>query len=128
MIINLYVDDVRQCPFPGWTVARTVEAAKSYLARPGYVKHLSLDHDLGACADCERQRKHVGDMLTPETTFMNWCPHAEDGTKLVYWMIENNCWSTEKPVVHSANPVGAARMRGMIERYWPERTIPFDTK
>lgn len=120
--MNVYMDDVRKCPYFGWEVARTVAEAKRYL-QTGQVNYLSLDHDMGACEECVRDRKHVGDMLTPETTFMNWCPHAEDGTKLVYWMIENNVWPTVKPVVHSANPVGRARMQGMIERYWPERRV-----
>jgi len=116
-MINLFVDDIRNPP-DGWLVARTIENAKQWL-RTGVVDRMSLDHDMGACEACVREGKHIGDMLTPETTYLNWCSHEEDGTKLVHWMIEHNCWSRQKPTVHSANPVGAARMRGMIERYWP---------
>jgi hypothetical protein len=117
-MIDLYVDDVRVCP-DGWCIARDIRAAKEWL-KTGVVEHLSLDHDMGACPDCVAARKDCGDMLTPETTFWNWCPHEEDGTALVHWMIENDIWPKYKPVVHSANPVGAARMRGMIDRYWHE--------
>jgi hypothetical protein len=119
-MINLYVDDVRTCPYVGYCTARTIEDAKSWLAA-GAVEHLSLDHDMGACKACQIAGKSIGDMQTPETTFVNWCPHSEDGTALVRWMIETGHWPKFKPEVHSANPVGAARMRGMIDRYWPER-------
>jgi len=113
---NLFVDDVRPAP-DGWKVARTIEDAKLFLLT-GEVDQLSLDHDMGACAECVSKQRHVGDMTTPETTLVNWCPHHEDGTKLVHWIIETGHWPRQKPVVHSANPVGAARMRGMINRYW----------
>ncbi|WP_438695945.1 cyclic-phosphate processing receiver domain-containing protein [Ureibacillus chungkukjangi] len=44
-IINLYVDDLRDCPY-GFTIARNVEEAIHYLE--DYKIHiLSLDHDLG---------------------------------------------------------------------------------
>ncbi len=90
--MNLWLDDVRPAP-PGWVHARTAEEAAHYLAT-GHVVNASLDHDLG------RER---------------------DGTWLVRWMIEYRCWPRNRPNVHSANPVGAARMRGMIKRYGPYR-------
>lgn len=116
--MNLYVDDLRECPYEGWITARTSAAAKEWL-KAGAVEQCSLDHDLGACESCQRTHADVGDMQTPETTFFSWCEHGEDGTKLVYWMIETGYWPKFKPTVHSANPVGAHRMRGMIDRYWP---------
>lgn len=116
-MINLYVDDIRTCPYEGWITVRSIADAKEWLKAKA-VDHMSLDHDMGACDACLRGNRAVGDMTTPETTFVMWCPHEEDGTKLVQWMIETGCWSRYKPMVHSANPVGAARMRGMIERYW----------
>lgn len=119
-MINLYMDDVRQ-PYIGYEVARTVQAAREMLAT-GQVDRCSLDHDMGACPECTEKRIDVGDMLTPETTFMYWCRHADDGTKLVQWMIETGNWPLEKPQVHSHNPDGRKRMQGLIERYWPERT------
>jgi len=118
-LIDLYVDDVRKCP-DGWIVARTIEAAKEALTL-GHVRRLSLDHDMGACDNCIAKGEHIGDMATPETTFLNWCKHVEDGTKLVYWMIETNTWPQEMPTVHSMNPCGRERMVAMIQRYWPER-------
>lgn len=119
MHVNIYMDDVRPAP-AGWMCVRTVAAMKDLLSQ-GVVGKLSLDHDMGACDECTKSGKHEGDCLTDETTFMNWCPHAEDGTKLVYWIIDTGNWPAEKPTVHSMNPVGRERMRGMIERYWDDR-------
>lgn len=126
-MINLYMDDVRECPFPGWVVARTVEEAQQLLAS-GTVKHCSLDHDMGACADCRAKGLHEGDLLTPETTFMNWCQHASDGTKLVRWMMSTGHWPAEKPAVHSANPVGKQRMVALIDRYFGSPALDWSHK
>lgn len=47
--INLYVDDLRDCP-AGFTIARNVDEAIYYLEN-FYVDILSLDHDLGEDED-----------------------------------------------------------------------------
>ncbi|MCM3612682.1 hypothetical protein M4S82_15660 [Planococcus sp. MERTA32b] len=44
-VINLYVDDLRDCP-SGFTVARNVEEAVYYFENHA-INILSLDHDLG---------------------------------------------------------------------------------
>lgn len=44
--INLYIDDLRDCP-DGFVIARTVEQAKYYLEN-FQIDILSLDHDLGS--------------------------------------------------------------------------------
>jgi len=111
--MKLFVDDVRQVP-DGWVVARTVDEAKSLLAREN-VEVVSLDHDMGACAECAANGLDIGDMTTPETTFMHWCSHAADGYALVKWML------AEKHVppvvhVHTMNPVGRKRMLSALER------------
>lgn len=116
--MNLFVDDVRNPP-DGWRVARTIEDAKLLLAT-GEIERCSLDHDMGACAECITRELHVGDMRTDATTYVNWCPHYEDGTRLVYWMVQTNTWPKIKPTVHSANPVGRERMCALIDRYFPE--------
>lgn len=119
-MMDVYMDDMRTPPTVGWIVVRTIEEVKELLRR-GVVYNLSLDHDMGACEECVKAHRDVGDFSTPETTFVSWCRHAEDGTKLVHWMIETGNWPVEKPTVHSMNPVGRARMKGMIDRYWGER-------
>jgi hypothetical protein len=109
-MIDLYVDDTRPCP-EGWILARTIAQAKEWLKAKA-VDRLALDHDMGACDECLRNGKGVGE------GYFLWCTHEEDGTKLVRWMIDTGYWSRQKPTVHSANPVGALRMREMIDRYW----------
>lgn len=111
--MKLFVDDVREAPDDSWTVARTVAVAKRYLAT-GEVIFVSLDHDMGACADCTASGAHVGDQRPPETTYVNWCQHADDGYALVMWMIENR-HIPQLVHVHSMNPVGKARMIAALE-------------
>lgn len=110
--VRLFVDDVRPAP-DGFILARTVEEAKVYLEREDIIA-VSLDHDMGACPECTAKGEHIGDMSTPETTYMNWCPHASDGYALVMWMIEHH---RIPPLVyvHSMNPVGKARMIAALE-------------
>lgn len=115
-MFNLYMDDVRACP-DGWRCARTVEDAMLFL-ETGEVDACSLDHDMGACEHCKRGGKDIGDMQTDDTTFMHWCPHTLDGTKLVRWMVETGNWPNRKPMVHSANPSGRRRMLGMIDQFF----------
>ena len=49
---------------------------------------------------------------------MPHCDHFGTGYTLVCWMEETGIWPKEKPTVHSANPVGRARMRAAIDRSW----------
>lgn len=112
--VKLYMDDVRPAPDPSWTVARTIEEAKTHLATRDVIA-ASLDHDMGACEDCTRNGRHVGDMRTPETTFSNWCRHAPDGYALVVWMLEHG----HRPplvTVHSMNPIGRSRMIELLRK------------
>ncbi len=103
--INLFLDDVRNPPGDGWTVARSAEEAWAML-RTGNVEACSLDHDLGECAACASASVKVT------------CRHKSTGYDLVKWMAEHNIWPRQKPTVHSANPAGAASMRATIDRYW----------
>ena len=118
--MDVYMDDVRKCP-PGWTLARTVAETKAFL-ETGTVEHLSLDHDMGACEPCVAMNKHIGDMLSSEQCFFQWCPHVEDGTSLARWIVETGNWPFRMPTVHSANPVGRERMHGIFRQYWLSRT------
>ena len=105
--IRLFLDDVRDPPADGrgpWTVARTVAEARCYLLG-GLVEEASLDHDLGQCPACAGGERGT-------------CPHTETGYDLVKWMAETGRWPMTRPLVHSANPVGAAAMRQAIDRYW----------
>lgn len=114
--VKLWLDDVRQAP-EGWRWAQTVEMAKVTL-QLDEVLEASLDHDLGACETCLNGRTMEQWFL--DTGVMPNCDHIGTGYDLVKWMAETGRWPKTKPVVHSMNPVGAARMRGTIERYFVE--------
>lgn len=122
--MNLWLDDVRDPAKHGaigFVWVKTVEEAKKAILT-GTVVKASLDHDLGACAECiqgmsadEWFARHLRDH---EYQAMPNCDHFSTGYDLCLWMAETGHWPKEKPQVHSANPVGAARMRGVIDRYW----------
>lgn len=58
------------------------------------VAYLSLDHDLGE--------------------------DKKTGYHLCLWMAKTGKWPTNKPLVHSQNPIGAEAMRFVIDRYYPK--------
>lgn len=97
MTVLLWLDDVRPAP-KGWTHVHSVNEAIA-LMQAGPVAQASLDHDLG-----------------------DWSHDGGDGYRLVDWMAENDIWPTVSIRIHSANPVGVARMQGVIDRYGPYRT------
>lgn len=98
--INLYVDDLRDCP-PGFTIARTVEEAKHYIINY-HIQILSLDHDLG--------EDENGNLL-------------QTGYDLVKYFCANGL-RADKIYIHTDNGVGrenmfhtlkAAQRRGFID-------------
>jgi hypothetical protein len=121
----LWLDDLRPAP-DGWTHVKTVAEAK-VLLQDG-VERASLDHDLGACDSCMR----VHGMADAESWLaahdfkeMPNCPHVGTGYSLCLWMAETGYWPETPPLVHSANPAGAERMRAVIARYFGQavRTV-----
>ena len=84
--INLYVDDLRDCP-NGFVIARTVEEAINYLENYK-VSILSLDHDLGEDETCR---------LLPT------------GYDLVKYMCENGL-RADRIYLHTDNGVGRENM------------------
>lgn len=114
--MKLWLDDVRTAP-EGWTHVLTVEQAKAAL-QTGTVEEASLDHDLGACDLCTAVERSQTDGRLWDGN-MPHCDHVGTGYTLVLWMAEHGIWPTTKPVVHSMNPVGRDRMRGVIDRYFP---------
>jgi hypothetical protein len=85
--MKIWLDDVRVAP-PGWTWVKTPEEAIALL-ETGLVLEISLDHDLGL----DEQRT---------------------GYTVAAWMENAVATGSFEPptsiVVHSANPVGRARM------------------
>ena len=84
--INLYVDDLRDCP-KGFKVARTVEEALEYI-NSFNINILSLDHDLGIDDN--------GNLL-------------KSGYDLVKIICENGL-RANKIYLHTDNPVGRDNM------------------
>ena len=96
MTLRLWIDDVREPPDDTWEWVTTSEAAIAtleYFSSEGMLwcdrEEISFDHDLG----------------------------GDDTTRpVVIWMITNGV-KFDRYSVHSANPVGAEWLNGMIERY-----------
>lgn len=99
--MRVWLDDVRPAP-EGWVWAKTYLEAKRLL-ETGLVTHLSLDHDLGQGSDGK-----------PDLT----------GYDLCRWMRDANEWPTECIAIHSWNPVGAKRMRDLIQEVRPHLLLP----
>jgi hypothetical protein len=106
-IVNLYglfVDDTRDVPTDyykicgNWTVVYDYFTAVEFLQKYKY-DFLSLDHDLASFSPDGRE----------------WT-----GYDICLWLAEQKTFGLWIPPiikVHSANPVGSTRMRGVIERY-----------
>ena len=90
---------------------RSVTAVQALL-QAHLIRELSLDHDLGWCADCIREGAHL------RHTGHRHCPHTPTGYDLCVWMADTNTWPAVPPAVHSGNLEGGARMLGLIARHW----------
>lgn len=99
--MRLYLDDERPTP-DGWMRAFTAAEAISLL-EAGAVEEISLDHDLGP-------------------------PEAGTGYDVASWIEEQAAFGKLAPLawrVHSANPVGRARMEAAMngaERFWSRQS------
>lgn len=114
--INLWLDDIRPAP-AGWLLAKNYDEAVA-LASRNPVQKMSLDHDLGACSACLKGRSPEEWLEEADYQSMPNCTHVGTGYNFVEWMAQNNVWPAECPIVHSMNPVGAARMRILIDENW----------
>lgn len=120
-MVNLWLDDVRPAP-DGWVHVKDIESAKDYL-KNDRVEHCSLDHDLGACDLCMGGKTWEEWLENSQGQSMPHCSHVGTGYDLCLWMAEYGHWPTHRPLVHSANPVGRDRMRGVIDRYFTTETV-----
>lgn len=119
--MNLWLDDVRNpaaYDLADYIWVKTVEEAKEKILT-GEVVNASLDHDLGACPDCLGGRTFEQWLAENNGKSTPNCSHYGTGYDLCLWMAETGHWPKHKPIVHSANPVGRERMRGVIDRYFP---------
>jgi hypothetical protein len=113
--VKLWLDDSRPAP-PDWLRVTTVASAQRLLEAQ-LVHEVSLDYDLGWCADCIHRGEHL------KHTGQRHCPHTPTGYDLVAWMAETGHWPKLPPIVHSGNLDGGARMLGVIARHWHGTTL-----
>jgi hypothetical protein len=98
MTYKLYLDDIRTPTTPGpWIVARSFIEATEYVLKHGYPLYVSFDHDLG------------------DKT-------AYTGYDFAKWLVNYDMDYHGMPAdfefnVHSANPVGAANITGLLTKY-----------
>lgn len=113
--LNVWLDDSRPAP-SGWLRVTTVRNARR-LVEAGLVREISLDYDLGWCADCLAREEHL------KSSGRRHCEHTPTGYDLVAWMAETGRWPAAPPTVHSGNIEGGARMLGVIARYWHDGAL-----
>lgn len=96
--LNLFLDDERFPVSTAATIARTTDEAIALVMSADLLVHVSFDHDLG--------------------------DGAPTGFDFAKWLVErdmdlNGMLLTSKfsYYVHSANPVGAANIRGLLDNY-----------
>ena len=113
--LRVWLDDSRPAP-PGWLRVTTVRNARR-LVEAGLVREISLDYDLGWCAECLLRKEHL------KSSGRRHCEHTPTGYDLVAWMAETGRWPAAPPAVHSGNIEGGARMLGVIARYWHDGAL-----
>jgi hypothetical protein len=113
--LKVWLDDSRPAP-SGWLRVTTVRNARK-LVEAGLVHEISLDYDLGWCADCLAREEHL------KSSGRRHCEHTPTGYDLVAWMAETGRWPAAPPHVHSGNVEGGARMLGVIARYWHDGAL-----
>ncbi len=113
--LRVWLDDSRPAP-PGWLRVTTVRNARR-LVEAGLVREISLDYDLGWCAECISREEHL------KSSGRRHCEHTPTGYDLVAWMAETGRWPSAPPIVHSGNIEGGARMLGVIARHWHDGAL-----
>lgn len=93
--MKLFLDDIRDPPDNTWSVARTYSDAVDLIRELGYPEEISFDHDLG---------------------------DEKTGLDLAHYLIEMDLDSKSMPgnfsfSVHSANPVGRANIKALLDGY-----------
>ena len=91
--MKLFVDDLRNCPNQYIQAYNYEEAIKILENNKGNIDEISLDHDLG---------------------------DVKSGYDICKWLVENEYWTMDKIIIHTANPVGAKNMFQLLDRYAPK--------
>lgn len=108
--MKLYIDDKRPLPDDSWTPALTYQDAIAIIdANVGNIEEISFDHDLGLDSFQIQYDKDLKEVCVERTGY--------DVALYIVQMKYDGKPIPTKYNVHSANPVGAERIRGVIERY-----------
>jgi len=103
--MKLFIDDIRTSPDDSWNICRTVLSAVSALDMFWeQVTHIALDHDIS-------HQIVMGEMSRPFA-----CPETFE-TVARYIVTLKKLYPQWSPLVsiHTSNPVGAERMKGLLE-------------
>ena len=104
---KLFIDDIRNPVDSTYDVVRSYDDAIAFMQSKGCPQFITFDHDLGE-AD------------------------AGTGYDIAKWMVEQDLNGNFIPAdfnydVHSANPVGAANIRGLLDNYLAVREVYDET-
>ena len=105
MTYRMFVDDVRdpEWTYPddaeGWVVVRDYTSAVALVCQHGWPNHVSFDHDLGT---------------------------GPSGYDFAHWLVQHDLEHGGMPAdfsyrVHSANPIGAVNIHGLVSGYLRSR-------
>jgi len=98
---TLYIDDIRTPKTEFTVIVRTCEEGQAYVREHGMPDFISFDHDLGMVDGKERKSGF---------DFAKWIVDSElDGEIVIPEGFKFN--------VHSANPVGAEKIRSLLNGY-----------
>lgn len=93
---KLYLDDLRTPRSSGWIVVRSFDEFVATIEQLGVPVEISFDHDLGWDEEHHCEQK--------------------SGYDCAKWLVEQELL-VPRINVHSANPVGAANIRALLENY-----------
>ncbi len=100
---KLYLDDIRIPTSSGFAIVRSYDDAVHYMRKNGCPDFISFDHDLGEADE-------------------------HSGLDVAKWMVERDMNDNGQFIpedftfnVHSANPPGAANIKGLLDNYLEQR-------
>lgn len=99
---KLYLDDIRHPSVSDYVIAKNVKEAKTLILQKGFPTHISFDHDLGLDEN--------GVLLETGYDFAKWIVETDQSGEVI---IPEDFTFT----VHSANPIGAQNISGLLANY-----------
>lgn len=108
--MKIWLDDLRLPPTPDWLWCKSHWDLQSAVEKYGLPELISFDHDLG------RHARYIEQPFGGK--WMN--NESKNGFACAKWLV-HYCMDNHKKLpdweVHSANPVGAENIRGILKNY-----------